>query len=556
MPLPASDNQMWPPVDFAPVFDQMRKWSAWWSNDLDQLQAAYSIQDPQKSEWEGRRGPHRNMVKVIQRWFVGEPRTDQQKSTKLPVPVGSEICQGSADLLFAEPVTVHVDDEATQARVDDLTGEDFADAMAEGAEIAAALGGVYLRATWDAALLDRPFTTLVDADGALPEFKFGRMQAVTFWTVVYRDGETTWRHVERHELDSFGVGVILHGLYQGDEYHLGIRVGLTALPATEPLSLFDDLNVEGSINTQSAGLAVEYVPNQTPNRVWRHLPAGRYLGRSDLDGVEHLMDELAETMSDWMRARRVARARIALPKSMLKSDGAGKGAYVNPDQEVFTPLDGMLGGKDQPIDQQITLLQPAFNPEGYKATADHLVEQIVQEAGYSPATFGLDGGKLRSQRTATEVEGMERRTLLTRKRKIRAWTPAIRNHVRKLLALDNTFFGGANSLTADITVEFPDGVQESQLQLAQTAQALATAEAASTKTLVQMLHPDWDDDQVDEEVSSIQSQAPQLAPPESAPFSGAGRFRDLLKGITSDAGTVGDVAGRLTGANGGGTAAV
>jgi A118 family predicted phage portal protein len=518
VPLPASDNQLWPPVDYSPIFDQMRKWSAWWSNDLDLLQSAYGITDPQKAQWEGRHGPIRHVARVVQRWFVGEPRIDQQKSTKLPVPVGSEICQGSADLLFAEPVTVHTEDEPTQERIDELTGEDFADAMAEGAELAAALGGVYLRATWDDTLLDRPFTTLVDADGTLPEFKFGRMQAVTFWTVVYRDGETTWRHVERHELDSVGVGVILHGLYQGDEYHLGIRVPLTSLQATEKLALFDDLNVEGTINTASEGLAVEYVPNQTPNRVWRHIPAGRYLGRSDLDGVEHLMDELAETMSDWMRARRVARARIALPKSMLQSGGAGQGAVVNPDQEVFTPLDGMLAGKDQPIGQQIQLLQPAFDPAGYKATADHLVEQIVQEAGYSPATFGLDGGKQRSQRTATEVEGMERRTLLTRKRKIRAWTPAIRNHVRKLLALDNTFFNGSNSLIADITVEFPDGVQESQLQLAQTAQALATAEAASTKTLVQMLHPDWDDDQVDEEVSAIQGQAPQIAPPQMPPF--------------------------------------
>lgn len=518
MPLPASDNQMWPPIDFAPIFDQMRKWSAWWSNDLDLLQAAYGFNDPRKSQWEGQHGPHRLVAKVLQRWFVGEPRDEQQKSTKLPVPVGSEICQGSADLLFAEPVTIHVDDTTTQERIDDLTGEDFADALAEGAEIAAALGGVYLRATWDPTLLDRPFTTLVDADGALPEFKFGRMQAVTFWTVVYRDGERTWRHVERHELNAFGAGVILHGLYQGDEYRLGVRVGLATLPATEPLSLFDDLNVEGTIDTKSTGLAVEYVPNQTPNRVWRHMPAGRYLGRSDLDGVEHLMDELAETMSDWMRARRVARARIALPKSMLKSDGAGRGAVVNPDQEVFTPLDGLLDSKDQPLGQQIQLLQPTFDPTGYKATADHLVELIVQEAGYSPATFGLDGGKVRAQRTATEVEGMERRTLLTRKRKIRAWTPAIRNHVRKLLALDNTFFSGANSLTVDITVEFPDGVQESQLQLAQTAQALAAAEAASTKTLVQMLHPDWDDDQVDDEVREIQAQAPQVAPPDVPPF--------------------------------------
>ena len=55
-----------------------------------------------------------------------------------------------------------------------------------------------------------------------------------------------------------------------------------------------------------------------------------------------------------------------------------------------------------------------------------------------------------------------------------------------------------------------DGSALCRLTVEQTAQALRAAEAASTKTLVQLVHPDWDGDQVDEEVALITEAA---APP-------------------------------------------
>ncbi|MGO7983404.1 hypothetical protein ACC691_36755, partial [Rhizobium johnstonii] len=72
-------------------------------------------------------------------------------------------------------------------------------------------------------------------------------------------------------------------------------------------------------------------------------------------------------------------------------------------------------------------------------------------------------------------------------------------------AIDNEFFSGTNKLD-DIQVEFSDGVQESQKRLAEAVQLMYTSESASVKERVTMLHPDWDDEQIDEEVKLIQAE--------------------------------------------------
>jgi hypothetical protein len=52
-------------------------------------------------------------------------------------------------------------------------------------------------------------------------------------------------------------------------------------------------------------------------------------------------------------------------------------------------------------------------------------------------------------------------------------------------------------------IDFAEVVLPDPLQMAQTANALAGAEAASKQVLVQMIHPDWTQADVDEEVSRI-----------------------------------------------------
>lgn len=560
MPLPASGaNTVWPPKQLERILPRMAQWSAWYSGELEALQIAYGGGTAQDSTgfFASDGGGFKAAVgRTLQRWFVAQRPIGNERNTKLPIPIAAEMCQASADLLFADPVTVTVgvtkkpaaptdaDGDAaaptkapnpTQDRLNELLDDNFHSTMAEAAELCAALGGVYLRTTWDLVNFpEGPFSTIKDADAALPEFKWGRLSAVTFWSVIKRDGSKVYRHLERHEikLDLLGAptgnGIILHGLYEGDDETLGTRINLTTLPETEAMALHTDLNVEGTIDTGSAGLAVTYVPNQTPNRSWRRDVIGRHLGRSDLDGVEHLMDQLAETMSDWMRARRAARARVMMSKDLVKSAGPGNGTVVSLEKETYIDTDFAMGGgpsSSPKLSDRVQILQPEFHPEDFKVTADDLIEQILQMVGYSMQTFGV--GDTGTQRTATEVESKERRSMMTRSRKIREWNPALVEHITKLLQVDNTFFRGHNDIV-DLTVEFTDGVQETQLALAQTVQALFTAESASLRERVSILHPEWDEDQIEAEAKAIEKEfaAPtpeSLVPPDFGPVNDESR---------------------------------
>ena len=72
--------------------------------------------------------------------------------------------------------------------------------------------------------------------------------------------------------------------------------------------------------------------------------------------------------------------------------------------------------------------------------------------------------------------------------------------VEKMLSIDADVFGTKDLVPQRADVMFGDSVQDTPLALAQTALALEQAKAASTDVKVRMLHPDWDEPQIDEEV--------------------------------------------------------
>ncbi|MFF5589722.1 phage portal protein [Streptomyces hygroscopicus] len=495
MPLPTGDIA-WPPHDLAPALDAMHTWDTWWSGDPDRLESLYGGStgggpDPKRLQYAG------GVVGRLARWWWGTPTGLGERRTKLHVPIAGDLCGGSADLLFSEPPKFTVDDQVTQDRLDKLTDDGMLATLQTAAEVGAALGGVYLRPVYDTELSDRPWLDAVHADRAVPEFRWGRLAAVTFWRVVREQDGQVWRHLERHE-----PGVILHGLYQGTKDQLGRPVPLEDHPATAVFAAA--VGEDGAIPTGYDGLDVSYIPNQSSRR-WRCTPRLQDLGRSDLDGVEPLMDALDETYSSWMRDIRLGKGRIVVPSAYLQSQGPGRSASWNPDQEAFAGLD-MLARPD--ASGQLTVAQFAIRVQEHKDTAEDLVNQILRSAGYSGQTFGL-GGDVAV--TATEVTARERRSMTTRGRKILRWRPALAHVIEALLAVDREVFGGGITPQRP-TVEFEDSVQEDPLTLANTADVLTRAHAASIDTNVRMVHPEWDDTQVAAEVQRIQAEQGMAVP--------------------------------------------
>ncbi|MDN5687015.1 MAG: phage portal protein [Brachybacterium sp.] len=495
MPIPQTST--WPPEQLDVILPAMYRWDAWYASRTDRLAAIYANGEERPSfQRDG-------LVGTVRRFFWGTSGSDAPQK-KLHVPVASDLCQASADLLFAEPPTLTVDDVKAQERLDLIIGEDAHDQLASGAEVGAALGGTYVRVAWDQDLAPHPFLARVDADHALPEFTWGRLSAVTFWRTVATEGGTIWRHLERHESRD-GVGVIEHALFRGTSATLGKRRPLIENTATAGLTTAED----GVVSTLTPGLDVVYVPNQSPNRVWRDHPLGANLGRSDLDGLEPLLDALDETWSSWMRDLRIGKGRIVAAQSALDDNGPGKGATLDLDREVYEALNTPPGAANQsglPMEH----VQFAIRVQEHQDTAAALLAQILRTAGYSSQTFGDDASG--AAMTATEVHSRERRSFLTRDRKIRPWRPALAQLARKALAIDQVVFRSGVDADQVVNVEFGDTVQEAQEALARTAQLMHQAQAASTRTRVQMLHPDWDDATVDEEVERIGREFGEPAP--------------------------------------------
>jgi A118 family predicted phage portal protein len=502
MPLPAGGKTPWPPQHCQTVNRQLATWAAWYSGDAEQLQAVYGGDQATgaggeffASESGGFKPGVRKVVDAVRRWFWGTRNPTGQPRQRLHVPLAGDIAAASADLLFSEPPTVTVEHQPTQARLAELVDDGVHATLLEAAELAAAFGGVYLRVLWDRSLRDRPWPNAVHPDAAVPEWRQGALTAVTFWRVVAARGRMVWRHLERHE-----PGRILHGLYQGEQDELGTPVPLADQPELAALATVVD--AQQAIATGHTGLTAVYVPNMRPNRVWRGSAYAAPLGRSDYAGVEPLMDALDQTWSSWMRDIELGKSRIIVPRAYMQNQGPGRGATVDLDQEVYEPVN-TLGGDEKGL--EIEQVQFSIRVEQHSQSVTELKTQIVASAGYSAQTFGLTG---EVAATATEVAARERRSLITRDRKIRYWRPALAELLHALLAVDKAVFGSQVVPTRP-AVEFADAVSVDPEAEARTLQTLHEAQAISTEQRVRRLHPDWDDPKVNAEVARILAETGQ-----------------------------------------------
>lgn len=492
MPLPET-SMVWPPEKFADLYSSVRVNDAWYSGDVEVLADEYRNQARvinRPSQFAG------GLQGMASRFFWGKPTPQGEHRTRLHVPVASDLATTSADLLFSEAPRILFPEGTpaqVQERVDAIVNTPaMHSTLLEASEVAAALTGVFLRQVWDTDFEDHVMVDVVHPDKAVPEWRWGRLSAVTFWTVLDDDGKRTVRHLERHE-----PGRILHGLYVGETGQLGRPVPLTDHPATEYLA--DLVDMEGGLDTGVDGLTAAYIPNMKPSRRWRtNLDLAPY-GRSDFEGIEPLFDALDEVYSAWMRDIKLAKARLIVPDGLLDSAGRGQGMTFDEDREIFTGAP--MGGKM--ADAGIIAQQFDIRVEEHKSTAMEILRAILRAAGYSPSTFGDD--PMAVSTTATEVKARERMSERTRDKKSRYWASALAPFIRTLVNVDATVFGG-QQVTELPEVKFQETTQKDPLDLAQTANQLRAAQAASTETLVRMQHPNWDRDTVNAEIDRIHAE--------------------------------------------------
>ncbi|MDI9588752.1 MAG: phage portal protein [Acidobacteriota bacterium] len=503
---PNLDGAQWPPADMKEIMCDLAQYEAWWTGRITEQQ------NPSPDTATTTPRPNRFMRR-FRLWTRRKHHPPARPSrADIHVPLAADICEASAQLLYGQPPTLtrttrDNTDTPTRQRVNEYVNAGLWEALLEGAETGAALGGRYHRVTWDETRT-APFITTIAQDQAIPTFKWGKLQAVTFHTTLAPLAENkhaVYRHLETHETDENGNGTIRHQLYEGTLNNLGHAIPLTDHPDTSPLA--GQVDADGLIITgRTPGLNVVYFPNLTPQRRWRHNPQGRYLGRSDLEDVIGLLDALDETWNSWMRDIRLAKSRVIAPRHMLE-DADGKPVF-DLDQELFEAVEAP-GDPNGGVNFQSVQFSIRF--QEHAATINELVSNIIRSAGYSRATFGENEAGIK---TATEIKAREKNTYQTRERKLRSEAAALEQLIRKMLTVDEAVYNTSGLDPDEIQVAFPNIALDSPEAAAQTAATLAGARIASLATLVGMIHPDWDDDQIAGEVEAIRNENVTVTDPD------------------------------------------
>ena len=409
----------------------------------------------------------------------------RREKAKVHVPLAADIASVSSSLLFGNAPRCRIYDEHAkpvkdngekqpqsekQIRLDAILRENLFESMIqEAAEIATAYGDIYLKCNWDLTALNYPAICYVGGDNAVPEYRFGRLVCVHFFTVIKtnRKSGEMWRLYERYE-----KGKILSAVFKGDSSILGTEI---------PESL-EAYGIDPEVNVPGGGMMAVHIPNVKPSRV----RSGDY-GRSEFEGMRDLLDELDETFTSWFRDIRLAKSRLIVPVEYLrKRQNISPDTMFRGDKYTFEFDEGVetLVALDIVNDQQM------------------MIRNIISMCGYSPQSFGLDIEGQAASGTALLIR--EKKSFSTRSKKLNYWSLPLERFLTSVLQLDNALYHQGGVIASDrVIVEFPDCMSTDISTMANAVKMMHDAQAASTEVKIKLLHPDWEEGEVKAEVARV-----------------------------------------------------
>jgi len=242
-----------------------------------------------------------------------------------------------------------------------------------------------------------------------------------------------------------------------------------------------------------------------------------------------LMDALDEVYSSWIRDVRLAKARTIVPADYLRkregSDMFKEGEYTYEFDEDVETLVALDIDPDRTTGNQITLSQFNIRSQDHSATCTDLLRVIYTTAGYSPQTFGMDINGQAESGTALHIR--EKKSFNTRAKKQTYWKSPLEEIMTAMVHLDAALYAQEGSHADDtVSVRFADGMANDLSTVSASVQMLHNAEAISIDTKVKMLHPDWTQKQIEEEIQRIKDEYGEKLDPPNPAF---GDFGSALK---------------------------
>lgn len=465
--------------------EKVDEWSVWYSGDPTRIANYYSQH-------------------ILDRVPNGRYWSQIEKEERMNVvhePLASDIARVASNLLFSEPADIQYDDsgKSGQRLTDFIEDNGLQSKLLEGAELAAAMGGVFMKLDIDEDVSDVPILTNKTPEMVIPEYRYGRMTGVTFWSIVGEDKDKRYRLFE-HRANDNGTLIIIYALFEGTKDHVGRQIDLGAFPETA------DYQDQSYPNFQ--GLGCVYIPNSLPNRLYPNSSKGV----ADYADCVSMMDSLDETMTSWMRDLTLGQARIFADSEMFTSDlpidpnfpnmsGREGSQRFDPFNRIYQKVDmagwKLDGGSAKPIDQ----VQFAIRVDEHSRTAEELIKKIVSRSGYSPQSFGMDiDGRAES---GTALRMRERKSLMTQSKKAKYWAPQLQRLYSEMQQLDQATRLSGSYEIQDVKVIPADSVVFDATETAQTIRDLEQARAVSNYTKVKMAHPYWNENEIKQEVEAI-----------------------------------------------------
>jgi A118 family predicted phage portal protein len=487
------EGYKFPPQEWEYWHDKYREWKAWYSGDPNDLIKFYTINTPKTS------------LNELNNIFWA--RLDaEERSTSVHFPIASDIPSMSSNLLFAEPPRYQYDKEGKAGeRIKEFIDENgWQNVLLESSEIAAALSGCFLKLDIDKSVSKLPLVNIITPEQCFPKFNRGRLWEILFYRVVKEEEKSNkvYRLFENRRKTDDRMGVIIeYKLYVGNDQNIGKEINIES---------FDDDTISGLkdiVIDKVDGLGVVYVPNVRPNKL---LP-GSILGVNDYFGCISLLDSLDFAWTSWMRDIELGMGQVFIDEELMsRTDTTAFGSEksmlnkFSKFQKCFLKLNfsqyRMGGENTKPID----IVQFEMRVDEHAKTCMSLMQSIIDQCGYSLSTFGLDTEGRAESGTALRIR--ERKSLLTRGKKGGYWLPAIKSLLMQMQQMDNAL-NVVYYDPLDISVELEDSIIVDAKELSETVKNYDMANALSQITKVKMIHPEWNDEEIEAEVNRINDES-------------------------------------------------
>lgn len=479
------EGSTFPPDEWTYWFDKYQEWGSWYSGEIQNLLAYYSTK---------LLGPNLNSNLF---WCKLDL---QERAEAIHFPIAGDIASMSSNLLFSEaPKLIYEENNKAGERIKYfLEDNGFINQLLEGAELNAAFSGCFLKLDIDTRLSKLPLLSVITPMNAFPTFLRGRLWEVLFYREVKTQKDSIYRLFENRKRTSDGSGYIVeYKLYKGGEGKLGYSVDLNSIEEVASLNLKDI--VHNNVN----GLGVVYVPNMRPNK----LVPGSSLGINDYHACISLMDSLDFAWTSWIRDIELGMGQIFVDEELLQREDTGAFGTDKSILNAFSKLQKcflslnmsnyrMAGSNVKPID----VVQFEMRVEEHVKSCAEMTKQIINMSGYSLSTFGFDTDGRAESGTALRIR--ERKSWLTREKKGRYWQPAIVGLLLQMQQLDNSI----NTVYYNpeiVGVEIEDSIIIDVKEQSETVRNLEQAKAVSTMVKVKMLHPEWNNEEIEAETSRI-----------------------------------------------------